>query len=239
MRSFWSVAEEILTDPAGRYREKSLIFRRIFWRPTIQNVFIGENFLIDMEVIIIHGSRTYLEKPRWLKIISYKLASYFCKELPSFDYAYNFRDYLKKKGIQSEVFEWSGSIWLMNIKKTSVKLNELLKTKKKKVILFCKSNGGLIAQFSSLEHKDKIKKIVQVASPNLSKKYFGKVPIVNIYSETDKTQRNGIILHSLLTFCKGSRILEGENVKNVLVHGNNHKDFNKKKIFDFYYQFIE
>jgi hypothetical protein len=192
-----------------------------------------------MEVIIIHGSRTYLEKPRWLKKVSYKLASYFCKESPSFDYAYNFRDYLKKKGIKSEVFEWGGSIFLRDIKKTSGILDKLLESKEEKVILFCKSNGGLVAQFSSLRYKKKIKKIVQVASPNLSKRYFGKVPITNIYSETDKTQGNGIILHSLLTFKKGSRVLEGKNVKNVLVNGNNHKDFNKKKNFDFYYQFIE
>lgn len=192
-----------------------------------------------MEVIIIHGSRIYLEKPKWLRTISYKLAKYFCKESPSFDYAYNFRDYLKKKGIKSKVFEWGGGIWLKDIKKTSAKLDELLKTKKNKIILFCKSNGGLIAQSSSLEQKTKIKKIVQVASPNLSKKYSGEVPIINIYSETDKTQRNGIMLHSLLTLQRGSRVLEGKNVKNVVVSGNNHKDFNEKKMFDFYYQFIK
>ncbi|MFH1566061.1 MAG: hypothetical protein ABIB98_02560 [bacterium] len=192
-----------------------------------------------MEVIIIHGSRIYLEKPKWLRAISYRVARYFCKEAPSFDYAYDFRDYLKNKEIISEVFEWSGGIWLKDIKKTSARLDELLKTKKNKVILFCKSNGGLIAQFSSLEQKTKIKKIVQVASPNISRKYSGKVPIINIYSETDKTQRNGIVLYSLLTFQRGSRVLEGKYIKNVVVNGSSHEGFNEKKLFNFYYQFIK
>ena len=190
-----------------------------------------------MEIIIVHGSRTYLEKPKWLKKITYKIASYFLNEAPSYKYAYEFRDYLRKKGYKAEVFRWSGSIWLWGIKRASERLNNFI-AKKKEVILFGKSNGGLIAQFSALKSDKGILKIVQVASPNLSKKYLGKIPIVNIYSNSDKTQGRGIFLHSITTFKKGSRILEGKNVKNIQSNLNNHKEFNHKKIFDFYYRFI-
>ncbi len=190
-----------------------------------------------MEVIIIHGSKTYLNGSQWIRRLSYKIASCFSEEVPSFNYVYKFKNYLQRKGIKAEVFRWSGNIGLSDIKEASKRLNKIL-VKKKKVILFGKSNGGLISQFSAMKNEEKILKIVQVGTPNLSKNYAGNIPLVNIYSNSDKMQRNGIILYSALRFKRGSRKLFGEQVKNIVMNLNNHKDFNHKKIFDFYYKYI-
>lgn len=192
-----------------------------------------------MKVIIIYGSKTYVEKPSWLKGITYKISTYLCNGKPSYDWAYNFKKYLVKKGIKAEVFKWNGEIWLRDIREASERLVKLLKKKKGKVILFCKSSGGLIAQLAIPKCRDKISKIIQIATPNLSKDYSEKIPIINIYSKLDKLQRNGILLYSFLKLRKGSRFLEGVPVENKIFNNFSHRDFNSKKMFKLYYRFIK
>ena len=192
-----------------------------------------------MHVIIIHGSTFSIKKPKWLKKLTNRLVTYLHIGLPSISYAYKFKNYLKNKSIEAEVFEWDGSIWLKDIKEASEKLDSIIKNKNDKVILFSKSNGGLIAQFSALNNENKVSKIIQLATPNISRYYSNNIPIENIYSHYDKMQIAGILLHSISTFRRGSRSLKGKYVNNRLLDLRKHREFNSEKMFGFYYSLIK
>jgi len=198
---------------------------------------ISETLSVLMEVVIIHGSKTYLDGPKWFRKLTYRIASCFCSESPSFRYVYDFKKFLEKRKIKAEVFRWSGSIALTEIKKASGDLEKFLK-RKKKVILFGKSNGGLISQLFVTKNKNKISKIVQIGTPNLSNRYTMDTPLVNVYSSRDNMQRNGIFLYSILRRNRGARRLIGNFVKNVEMKLEQHRDFNDEKFFDFYYKLI-
>lgn len=186
-----------------------------------------------MRIIIIHGSRTYLLKPRWVKNLTLYLAKKLVHETPSFNYATNFREYLSKKGIKAEVFRWNAGISLPNIKRASLKLSDYLKKQKESIILFGKSNGGNIAQLA--KKPSNVIKIVQVATPNLRKKYKSNVKITNIYSKSDILQKIGCLINSPI---RGSRILKGKNAENIFIPHKDHQQLNKENMFDFYYKQI-
>jgi hypothetical protein len=190
-----------------------------------------------MKVIVIHGSKTYFGKPSY-KNLTYLLARKIIGEDPTHKYADDMRDSFIKKGLKSEVFYWNGDIFLWKIKKAAEKLAEDINKKRVPVIIFAKSNGAILAQFASMK-TNLIKKIVQIGAPNLSKHSKIKIPLINIYSPIDNIQRRGIILNSIFNFSMGSRKLEGTNVQNIILNGKNHRDWNNKKMFGFYYKLLK
>ncbi|MBM3247205.1 hypothetical protein FJZ17_01520 [Candidatus Pacearchaeota archaeon] len=190
-----------------------------------------------MKVIIIHGSKTYFGKPN-KRNLTYLLAKKMIGTDPNFNYAKQIKDYLIKNKVKCRIFYWGGDIWLWRIKKEANKLAQEIKKAKQPVIIFAKSNGGIIAQLAS-KRTNLIKKIVQIGCPNLSIKPLSKTKIINVYSKEDNIQRRGIILNSILNLSRGSRTLKGNNVKNIILRDINHRDFNSKKMFDFYYKLIK
>jgi hypothetical protein len=190
-----------------------------------------------MKLILIHGSKVYFGKPS-NKNLTYLIAKKIIGADPTHKYIDELKRYFLKKGLNSEVFHWNASIWLWKIKKEAYKLAELVDEKGVPVVIFAKSNGGVIAQLASAK-TNLIKKIVQVGTPNLSKISKLKIPIVNIYCPNDDIQRGGIIINSIFNLSIGSKVLKGRKVKNTILKSKNHRDLNSKNMFKFYYELVK
>lgn len=185
-----------------------------------------------MKIILIHGSKNYIQKPKWIRAISKAISKkLFGRITPK--YMDFFEEFLKKKDYEVEQFKWSGSLKISDIREEAKKLHRELK-KEEDILIFAKSNGGLLAQYAllGLNHK-----LIQIATPNIQSKT--ELQIINIYSNTDKIQKAGIKYYQLLTGHVGSRKMYGEHVRNISMDGLNHDDFDKEEKYKTYEDIIK
>lgn len=185
-----------------------------------------------MKIILVHGSKNYISKSKWTtkisKTISKKLFGKDTKQ-----YMDDLEKYLKEKGYNVEQFKWSESIQLSEIRNEAKKLHRELK-KEEKILIVAKSNGGILSQYALLGLDQPL---IQIGTPNINLKT--NLHIINIYSNTDKTQQRGIEFYQLTTGHVGSRKLYGEHVRNIAIDGLNHEDFDKEENYKIYEDIIE
>jgi hypothetical protein len=192
-----------------------------------------------MKVIIVHGSALVpYGSPRFRKGIN-RFLGYFLKEEPSFDYVLRLQGYLRDRDIDSECFFWNAGIFLKDFRAAAKQLKERIEDTKGKVALIAKSNGAIIANMASngLEHR--IQKIIQIGCPIIPRYFSREIPITNIYSPTDRTQGNGIILNSMQSLSLCRRKVEADNVRNIELGGLDHAGLNSTDCFELYYKELE
>ncbi len=173
-------------------------------------------------VVIVPGARDLQFRNPWLQRLLVSLYHLVGSE-PGYDDAFyhNLKDEIRTGGLALEVtiFDWSRGIGInRDIMPASRKLiNEIGPN----TSIFAFSTGALVAhKMLELHPELSLRKIVQVATPNLSRRLpFRGIKVVNIYSPADKFVRLGCLL---LAPFNASVVLEGENITNIALPNLNH-----------------
>lgn len=184
-----------------------------------------------MKILLIHGSTNFAPKNKLFQAITKKITTTFFKQ-QSGEPITTFQKYLEEKGYEVELYKWSGNANITSIREEGKILHRKLK-KEPEQLLFAISNGGLLAQYAllGLEHK-----LIQVGTPNINPKT--NLHIINIYSNTDKTQQLGINFYRFMTGHVGSRKLYGDKVRNIAMDGLSHKELDEQTQYDKYEELI-
>ena len=182
-------------------------------------------------VVIVLGAE--IKSPKyfgWLTSLFYR---YYGVDTKEDHWAEHFRDYLQMhKGIEADVFHWSGGIGEKSLYAAAIQLIWFLETiPDTEVVLFTKSLGGNVVDIAMELGHLHVKKIIYVAVPHHtdSKKHKRTVPIINIYSKADNYLDLAI---RMLYWGNGTKTLgEGET---IVLDKLRHSDMNKNK--DVYYK---
>ena len=178
-------------------------------------------------VILIEGSKT--KTFPFLKSLQKRFYDYYGIDIKNSDWCKVLQNYLLENNIETKIFKWNGRISsssILNASKTLAEFIDRLAERCDEITIFSKSLGGIVAAKSVgfCLKKDRIRKIIFVATPHRNKKLLlpTHTRIINVYSPDDKYLH---LANNVLNLGLGSiRII---NARNIPLNNVRHSEFNK------------
>jgi len=195
-------------------------------------------------VIIIPGVKS--KDSLIFKSLFHKFCSHFGVEIGDDSWTIDLKEFFEKNtSMDVKVFKWNGGISkTFSVLPAARKLASIIdKTDHKRIILFGKSFGGLVAENAIRKAKSssKVFELIYVATPHRRCKadVLKSIKILNLFSPSDKMED---LANEVLYLDMGKEKLE--NAKNICLKNLKHSDFNHNvrvfhngkhmKLFDFY-----
>ena len=184
------------------------------------------------KVIIVPGSNT--GQMTFLRPILTQVNHLFGVDEDDADWVEHLCTYLQRTTLlEVDIFQWNGGITrTFSIVPAARELSALIDQQKEyaRVILFCKSLGGIVGEMAAKTSVRGIDKLISVATPHRNSDNFLVPPteVINIFSPAEKYF---YLAKLLLNFGLGNR--EVNYGKNISLNNLRHSDFNYNRLVSY------
>lgn len=174
-------------------------------------------------IVIVHGSKSKTSSVRLINAFMERFYAHFGIDVEEDRWIEPLRKSLEQIPAETLLFDWSGGISLLAVRKAARELTKLLELHRDQdLVLFGKSLGGTIALSVARNTTLPIRLVACIAAPHSR---FVRAPagvnVVNIYSDADNYLR---LAHHVLYLGFGSCELRG--AQNIDIPKVRHSGFN-------------